>query len=245
MDKIIKVNKIYTFEDCIRDIGEPPICGCDKCQKNKTKVNIQPYRYNEYKRNGYPKFINHHTSSCRINYKWTEQQREKQIKTRKGKKYNLGCHYKLSDEAKRNHSLALKNKPKSKEHIENLKKSWKNKTEEEMNLFSNKLKQNHSDVSGSKNPCWKGGVTPLYNQIRNSNKYNDWRFQVFGRDNFTCQECGIRGVWLEVHHIKLFSDIIKEFNITTLDEALLCQELWNISNGVTLCKKCHDKTKGR
>ncbi len=33
--------------------------------------------------------------------------------------------------------------------------------------------------------------------------------------------------------------ILKENNITSLDQALNCQELWDISNGITLCKKCH------
>lgn len=234
---------IHTIEDCIRDIGEIPICSCSKCQIIQKRVNINPSRYNEYKRNGYPKFINHHTSSTRTNYKWTEQQREKQIRIRKGKKYSLGCHWKLSDEAKINHSLALKDKPKSKEHIENLKKSWKNKTEKEMKEFSENLKQNHIDFSGNKNPCWRGGLTPLFQTIRLCDKYSSWRFQVFGRDNFTCQECGIRGVWLEAHHIKKFTTILREQNITSLDQALSCSELWNINNGKTLCKKCHNKTK--
>lgn len=72
-----------------------------------------------------------------------------------------------------------------------------------------------------------------------------WRTQIFGRDNFTCQECSERGTWLEAHHIKRFSSIIKENNIKTLEEALKYDELWNLDNGITLCKKCHNKTKGR
>ena len=29
-----------------------------------------------------------------------------------------------------------------------------------------------------------------------------------------------------------------------LSEALACEEFWNINNGRTLCKECHNKTKG-
>jgi len=39
-----------------------------------------------------------------------------------------------------------------------------------------------------------------------------------------------------------FGIILKENNIKTFEEALLCEELWNINNGRTLCIKCHKKT---
>ena len=75
--------------------------------------------------------------------------------------------------------------------------------------------------------------------IRHSFKYRQWRSDVFTRDNFTCQECGQIGVRLNVHHKKPFSSIIQFYEITTLEEALNCEELWNINNGITYCKKCH------
>ena len=55
-------------------------------------------------------------------------------------------------------------------------------------------------------------------------------------------ECNVRGGKLEAHHIKALSELINENNIKTLEEALDCQELWNINNGQTLCKECHKKT---
>lgn len=36
--------------------------------------------------------------------------------------------------------------------------------------------------------------------------------------------------------------IIRENNIMTLTDAVKCEELWNINNGITLCKECHKKT---
>jgi len=89
---------------------------------------------------------------------------------------------------------------------------------------------------------WCGGITEINHAIRSSNKYNNWRTQIFDRDNFTCQECRKRGYLLEAHHIKQFSYIINDNNIKTLKDALNCDELWNLNNGVTLCESCHNKT---
>jgi hypothetical protein len=91
---------------------------------------------------------------------------------------------------------------------------------------------------------WKGGITPLQFKIRNSHKYRLWRSDVFTRDNFTCVICNTRGGSLEAHHIKFFSIIIKENNINSLEEALNCEELWNINNGITLCLCCHKSLRG-
>ena len=53
----------------------------------------------------------------------------------------------------------------------------------------------------------------------------EWRKSVYGRDNFTCKVCGVRGTNLNAHH---------------LDGYNWCKEKrFDIGNGVTLCKKCH------
>ena len=96
------------------------------------------------------------------------------------------------------------------------------------------------------NGCnWKGGITPLQSQIRNNFKSRQWRSDIFTRDNFVCQDCGQKGGNLNAHHIKSFSSILQFYKITTLEEALECEELWNINNGVTLCKECHKKLHKR
>ena len=86
---------------------------------------------------------------------------------------------------------------------------------------------------------WKGGITPLYLQIRHHIKARQFSSDCFQRDNYTCQDCGIRGGKLCCHHIKHFSWIIEEYNIKTLEQAIDCEELWNINNGITLCVDCH------
>ena len=97
--------------------------------------------------------------------------------------------------------------------------------------------------SGEKNPAWKGGICPIHLIIRSSYEYTEWRLMVFGRDDYTCQECRIRGTYLEAHHIIPFIRILEKYNIKTMEESINCEELWDINNGITLCKRCHNKTK--
>ena len=100
-------------------------------------------------------------------------------------------------------------------------------------------------ITGKNNNKYKGGITPLMEKIRHLPEYYNWRKSVWQKDYYTCQECGYMGRDIEAHHIKAFSKIIEENNIKTLDEALNCKELWDINNGITLCKKCHDKYNGK
>lgn len=96
---------------------------------------------------------------------------------------------------------------------------------------------------GAKNNFWKGGVTSLYNQIRGSFKYRQWRSDIFTRDKFQCIFGGKKHGWeLHADHIKQMALIVKENKIKTLKEAMECNELWDINNGRTLCVPCHKKT---
>lgn len=83
---------------------------------------------------------------------------------------------------------------------------------------------------GNKNPSWKGGITSEIRKIRNSNKMQAWRLKVFERDKFTCQICKQVGGDLEAHHIIAFRDLFETENH---------EQIYDITNGRTLCKKCH------
>lgn len=97
--------------------------------------------------------------------------------------------------------------------------------------------------SGEKSPNWKGGITPIILQIRHCFEYRQWRSDILTRDNYVCQFCGQRGGELVVDHFpKAFSQIFHDNNIKSLQEALVCEEFWNINNGRTLCNECHKKT---
>lgn len=89
---------------------------------------------------------------------------------------------------------------------------------------------------------WKGGATKFNKIVRMMKENIDWKIEVFKRDEFTCQECAEKG-YVEAHHIDRLTDILKRNNIQTQDEALNCKELWNVDNGITLCKPCHLKTR--
>jgi hypothetical protein len=58
---------------------------------------------------------------------------------------------------------------------------------------------------GENNINWKGGVTPIHNQIRSSIEGRLWIQSVFARDGYTCQKTGVKGGKLTAHHILNFS----------------------------------------
>ena len=84
-------------------------------------------------------------------------------------------------------------------------------------------------IRGCNNWNWKGGITSINKQVRNSIEYKQWREAVFKRDNWTCQKCFVRGGSLHPHHIKSFA------HYPSLR--------FKVSNGKTLCEDCHKKTK--
>ncbi len=111
--------------------------------------------------------------------------------------------------------------------------------------FSNEhrkhLSENHADFTGENGPNWRGGITPLNKKVRNSDKFINWRKDIFQRDGFVCCDCNKEKCYFHAHHIKPLSKILKEYNITTLEQAYNCSELWNLDNGKTLCEECHGK----
>ena len=98
------------------------------------------------------------------------------------------------------------------------------------------------DRFGENAPGWRGGTVDLNNSIRSLKRYKIWRSEVFERDHYTCVECTQSGVYLNADHIKPLSYMIREYDIKTTRHAIGCKELWNITNGRTLCEKCHKAT---
>lgn len=106
---------------------------------------------------------------------------------------------------------------------------------------------------GKLNSRYIDGRTYLRDSIRHLDESKKWKIQIFEKDNYICQECFKREVYLEVHHIKSFSLILKEFlntysqfspiedKETLIRLAITYVPFWDITNGKTLCKECHDK----
>ena len=74
---------------------------------------------------------------------------------------------------------------------------------------------------------WKGGITNINRQIRQSEEFSIWREAVFARDTWTCQICDTRGKTLHPHHINSF--------------AKYPEQRFDVTNGITLCLPCHRK----
>lgn len=134
---------------------------------------------------------------------------EKLREINKGNKYSVG---------KRNR-LGIKHSEATKKKISNTKKG-----RGLVHSIETRLKMKFSQL-GEKGTNWKGGITPENKRIRVSIEYRLWREAVFARDNFTCQKCEKRNIYLHPHHI---------FNFADYPELRFA-----IDNGITFCKECH------
>ena len=90
---------------------------------------------------------------------------------------------------------------------------------------------------------WKGGSARLNSSIRRMTENRRWMDAVVRRDA-QCATCGAT-VDLKAHHIKPLAEIVTANGITTREQARKCAALWDLTNGVTLCERCHCKYHGR
>ena len=154
-----------------------------------------------------------------------------------------GCHH--SQQTKERMSIAHKGKPKSPAHvasiklakaknrikllpiwIANLKNGNKGRT------FTPEHKQRISayrkQAKGPDSPNWKGGVSSVNQLIRGSLQMKLWREAVYKKDDYRCFDCGERGGQLNADHIYPFAHYPRL--------------RFDMNNGRTLCKPCHQKT---
>jgi len=141
-------------------------------------------------------------------YRHSEETKRKQSEVKMGNKNSLG--HKHTEESKKKMSI-------------NNGRYWLGKKRPS---FTEEHKRRIGEARiGSKNPNWKGGITPKNKIIQHSIEYRLWRGAVFARDNWICQKTGIRGGILRAHHIQNFSKY---------------PELrFAIDNGVTLSEEAH------
>lgn len=82
---------------------------------------------------------------------------------------------------------------------------------------------------GAKNPNWRGGSSSELELARKGRKYGWWKKRVHVKSNYTCQVCGISNVTLDADHVKPF--------------AIYPELRYEVSNGRSVCRPCHRKTK--
>jgi 5-methylcytosine-specific restriction endonuclease McrA len=129
----------------------------------------------------------------------------------KGKSHSINVRMKISESLK-----GIKRTEKFKENLR------KQRTGKKLSLQHRKK----LSLAKTKERKFTGFKSTENHRLRNSIEFSNWRTAVFKRDDFTCQNCGIRGsVTLEPHHIKSFADFPKL--------------RFDIDNGITYCKDCH------
>ena len=104
-------------------------------------------------------------------------------------------------------------------------------------LFSPWNKGLYGINSGELNPNWKGGFYKEEKALRRTKQWQKWRLDVFDRDNYTCRKCAAKSgknyegtVYLEAHH---------ELQVKDLFRNNMKKHIFNVDNGITLCKPCH------
>ena len=183
----------------------------------------------------------------------TEETKRKMSLSHKGKSsHRKGM--KHSEESKRKMSISHKNNPNSGQFKKGHKFSEETKRKigliNKGMVMSEKVKMKiREKLKGAQAYNWKGGTHSIRKLIRESIQYRKWRQDVFIRDDFTCQDCKQKGGSLEAHHHKKsFSKLLDEVKmnlplLSLYDGAMLYTPLWDISNGKTLCHKCHNLIK--
>jgi len=96
---------------------------------------------------------------------------------------------------------------------------------------------NWNDNASSKYRSFRRGLAKTF-------EYRKWRNSIILRDNNTCKICGLSELKRKQvdHYPVSLKVILNKNNIRTIEEARKCKELWKISNGRTLCPKCHRHT---
>lgn len=145
-------------------------------------------------------------------------------------------------------ALALGRKPGTNNRIGYVhSKESKRKTSESHKAWCaanpDKVKERGEKTRGANHYNWKGGVSRVSASIRQMNENRRWMGAVVQRD-MRCLLCESE-MNLEAHHVKPFAKIVKEHKITTREQARQCSALWDLSNGMTLCERCHCKHRRR
>lgn len=97
-------------------------------------------------------------------------------------------------------------------------------------------------IRGENHYRWNGGSSILNVSIRAMTENRKWGDAIKERDK-VCVRCGSIED-LESHHLVSLAEIIEDYQIKNRQDARECDALWDLSNGITLCRKCHCEIHG-
>lgn len=158
-------------------------------------------------------------------FRHSEETKRKMSEALKGNERSKGNH--LSIETRRKISEAGKGRRHSLASRKKMSEATKGRRgHPRTKATRRKMSKSMKKIRASKGLLPTNVVRETY-RIRNGIELRLWREAVFARDNWTCQDCLIRGGELQAHHIKSFT---KYPELRT-----------SIENGLTLCLKCHKK----
>ena len=106
-----------------------------------------------------------------------------------------------------------------------------------------KAKARGEKSSGPLHYNWKGGCSRLNAAIRRLTENRKWMDAVKDRDK-KCLVCGATEK-LESHHIVPLAVLVGIHGITSREQAVKFEKLWDLNNGMTVCARCHYKIHGR
>jgi len=163
--------------------------------------------------------------------------------------------YERSEEHNRKIGLSHKGKPQSNSGRTHFKKGYKpwNKGKHFSEVSKEKMSLSHKGqipwnkgkkgiyteetkkkiglaCKGKKHPNWKGGISNTFQKRLSDRNWDIVRKQIYTRDNFTCQKCGIK--YCDKNKMGLHAHHIVPYRIS-LDDSL--------NNLITLCSSCHRK----
>jgi hypothetical protein len=106
-----------------------------------------------------------------------------------------------------------------------------------------KVKARSEKTRGESHYKWNGGASRLNAAIRRLTENRKWAEAIRERDG-KCLKCGSVEN-LESHHITSLADLVRTNGITNRDQARECSALWDLSNGIAVCRRCHYNIHGR
>lgn len=106
------------------------------------------------------------------------------------------------------------------------------------------LEARGAKIRGAHHYKWNGGISRLNMSVRRMTENRKWMDAIKSRDGM-CLEC-LSTERLEAHHIRPLSELIEKLGIKNREDARrFASELWDLENGITLCRRCHYKKHGR